>query len=182
MKQSQTQTLLVSSCFYTTLYSILHQNFYSSWEFFTPAALVPLVPFSISETKMKFWSTSQRVWLNFITSAKRTGLLAICVFSNVSWWPKTSSWQGHLWTLIKYPKIPNNGRALYSRTKKNLPCALFIWCAPIIFQFIFFGVFGAPIIFQIIFLESYIKILLRIKGQCSEQLPLVTCHVISSSC
>ena len=55
MKQSLTQTLLVSSCFkkhlfffYTTLYYVLHQNFYTSWEFFTLAVLVPLVPFFIS--------------------------------------------------------------------------------------------------------------------------------------
>ena len=34
MKQSQTQTLLVSSCLYTTLYYIIHQKFYTSWEFF----------------------------------------------------------------------------------------------------------------------------------------------------
>ena len=28
--------------------------------------------------------------------------------------------------LFKYSKIPNKGRALYSRTKNNLACALFI--------------------------------------------------------
>ena len=57
MKQSLTQTLLVSSCckkhlkfFYTTLYYILHQNFYTTWKKFTLAALVPLVPFCISAT------------------------------------------------------------------------------------------------------------------------------------
>ena len=33
------QTLLVSSCFYSTLYKIPHQNFYSSWEFFTSLAI-----------------------------------------------------------------------------------------------------------------------------------------------
>ena len=34
--------------FYTTLYNALHQNFYTSWEFFTLATLVTLVTFSIS--------------------------------------------------------------------------------------------------------------------------------------
>ena len=34
---------------YTTLYNALHQNFYTSCEIFTPAALAPLATFSISE-------------------------------------------------------------------------------------------------------------------------------------
>ena len=33
---------------YTTLYNALHQNFYTSCEIFTPAALAPLATFSIS--------------------------------------------------------------------------------------------------------------------------------------
>ena len=67
IKQSLTQTLLVSSCckkhlnfFYTTLYYVHHQNFYTSWEFFTLAALVPLVPFCISGIKLIF-KCSRRV-------------------------------------------------------------------------------------------------------------------------
>ena len=46
VKQSQTETLLVSSCchkhltfIYTTLHNILHQDFYPSWEIFTWASL-----------------------------------------------------------------------------------------------------------------------------------------------
>ena len=56
VKQSQTETLLVSSCchkhltfIYTTLHNILHQDFYPSWEIFTRASLAPLAPFCISE-------------------------------------------------------------------------------------------------------------------------------------
>ena len=56
VKQSQTETLLVSSCchkhltfIYTTLHNILHQDFYPSWEIFTRALLAPLAPFCISE-------------------------------------------------------------------------------------------------------------------------------------
>ena len=55
VKQSQTETLLVSSCchkhltfIYTTLHNILHQDFYPSWEIFTWALLAPLASFCIS--------------------------------------------------------------------------------------------------------------------------------------
>ena len=41
-------------------YNILHQIFYTTWEFFTPPALVPLVPFSISGPTIH-WSRDQSI-------------------------------------------------------------------------------------------------------------------------
>ena len=62
VKQSQTETLLVSSCchkhltfIYTTLHNILHQDFYTSWEIFTRALLAPLAPFCISGVILAEW-------------------------------------------------------------------------------------------------------------------------------
>ena len=44
---------------YTTLYNALHQNFYTSCEIFTPAALALLATFSISATRFLLVSTVQ---------------------------------------------------------------------------------------------------------------------------
>ena len=72
VKQSQTETLLVSSCchkhltfIYTTLHNILHQDFYPSWEIFTRTLVAPVAPFCISEKRPIFWA--KNVWFCSVT-------------------------------------------------------------------------------------------------------------------